>query len=62
MHEIMPVDETMRKLILKAGGTEEIRRYAVNQGMQTLLKDGLSRVKEGLTTLQEVLQVAYTVC
>ncbi|MGI6309005.1 MAG: GspE/PulE family protein [Dethiobacteria bacterium] len=61
IHEVMPVDEAMRRLILKASGTEEIRRHAVSRGMQTLLQDGLSRVKEGLTTLQEVLQVAYTV-
>lgn len=61
IHEVMPVDGTLRKLILKAGGTEELRRYAVSQGMQPLLQDGLNRVKEGLTTLQEVMRVAYTV-
>ena len=61
IHEVMPVDGTLRKLILKASGTEELRRYAISRGMQSLLQDGLSRVKEGLTTLQEVMQVAYTV-
>lgn len=61
IHEVMPVDNTMRKIILRSGSTEEIRHHAVNQGMQTLLQDGLDRVREGLTTLQEVVQVAYTV-
>lgn len=61
IHEVMSVDKTMRRLIMKSEDTEEIRRYAVSQGMQTLLQDGLNRVAKGQTTLEEVIQVAYTV-
>jgi type IV pilus assembly protein PilB len=61
IHEVMPVDETMRRLIMHSEDTEEIRRHAVSQGMQTLLQDGINRAVQGLTTLAEVIQVAYTV-
>ena len=61
IHEVMPLDEMLRKLILKASGTEELRRYALSRGMQSLLRDGLNRVREGRTTLHEIMQVAYTV-
>ncbi len=61
LHEVMPVDGTMRRLIMESGDTEEIRRYAISRGMQTFLQDGVNRAAQGLTTLQEVMQVAYTV-
>ena len=51
----------MRRLIMHSDDTEEIRRHAVSQGMQTLLQDGINRAVQGLTTLAEVIQVAYTV-
>ena len=59
IHEVMTVDGEMRRLIMKSRNTEEIRRYAVSQGMQTILEDGVQRAAEGVTTLKEVMQAAY---
>lgn len=61
IHEVMPVDGTLRKLIHEARGMEELRHHVISQGMQSLLEDGLNRVERGLTTLQEIMRVAYTV-
>ncbi len=59
IHEIMPIDETMRSLIQKTHSGQEIRNYAVASGMKTLLQDGMERVARGETTLQEVIRETY---
>ncbi|MDO9536297.1 MAG: GspE/PulE family protein [Bacillota bacterium] len=61
IHEVMPVDGEMRRIIMESCDSEEIRRYAISQGMKSLLQDGLQRASEGITTVKEVMQVAYTV-
>lgn len=60
IHEVMPVDVVMRRLILGAKDTEVLRRRAVEGGMKTLLQDGMQRVKDGQTTFQEVMKEAYS--
>ncbi len=52
--EIMSVDETMCSHIIKQSSTEIIREVAGNNGMITLLENGLNAVYDGLTTLEEV--------
>jgi type IV pilus assembly protein PilB len=37
----------------------EIKRAAIQQGMQTLRMSGLSKLKEGITTVQEVVRVTF---
>jgi len=57
--EIMPTDEKIRNLILSKSTAGEIRKSAIKNGMQTLLQDGLKKVKSGITSLGEVLRAAY---
>ena len=45
--------------ILKGASTAEIRQQAIEEGMVPLLKDGMLKVKEGITTPSEVLRNAY---
>lgn len=59
IHEIMPVDETMRTLIRQSCSGQEIRSYAVANGMVTLLHDGMARAARGETTLDEVVRETY---
>lgn len=58
IHEILPVDRTIKELILKGANNAEIRDYLKQQGYRTLLEDGLLKVLEGVTTTEEVLRVA----
>jgi general secretion pathway protein E len=51
------VDEDIRKLILKNADATQIRDTAKQHGMRTLLEDGAEKIKEGMTTLNEVLRV-----
>ena len=55
--ELLVVDEDIRKLILKNADATQIRDTAKQHGMRTLLEDGAEKIKEGMTTLNEVLRV-----
>ena len=55
--ELMAVDDDIRKLILKSADANQLRESAISHGMRTLLRDGSQKVKEGITTLSEILRV-----
>ncbi len=58
IHEILPIDDTIKAQIMSHSSPTEIREYARSQGFKTLLEDGLGKVVDGLTTMEEVLRVA----
>lgn len=55
--EFLRVTESIQKLILKKASTNEIREVAMREGMNTLRQDGLMKVKQGLTSMEELLRV-----
>ncbi|MCP4682513.1 MAG: type II secretion system ATPase GspE [Desulfobacterales bacterium] len=55
--EYLPVDSEMREEITKESNTERIKDVALNKGMITLRQDGWDKVKQGITTIPEVLKV-----
>jgi general secretion pathway protein E/type IV pilus assembly protein PilB len=55
--EWMDTDETIRRLILENGSTDQIRAAARAAGMRTLAEDGWRLVAQGITTVEEVLSV-----
>jgi type IV pilus assembly protein PilB len=59
LYEVMPVREEVKELILKGASTSEIKRTAVKLGMKTLRMSGLTKIKEGLTSIEEVLRVTF---
>jgi type IV pilus assembly protein PilB len=59
LYEVMPVREEIKELILKGASTSEIKRTAVKLGMKTLRMSGLTKIKEGLTSIEEVLRVTF---
>ncbi len=56
LYEVMEVSEELRELILVGASGLEIRRKAVDEGMITLRQSGLRKVKEGVTTIEEVVR------
>ncbi len=58
IYQVMKIDEEMRALISRTSDTEKIRELAKKRGMRTLLEDGMEKVLSGITTVEEVLQVA----
>jgi type IV pilus assembly protein PilB len=56
LYEVMEVTEEVRELILVGASGLELRRKAVDEGMITLRQSGLRKVKDGLTTIDEVVR------
>lgn len=57
VYELFEIDDDMEKLILKSPAISDVQDLAVKKGMVTLLQDGLLKVVEGITSLEEVLRV-----
>ena len=55
--EILLVDEIIRKTILNNQEADAIAKAAINNGMRTLREAGLDRVRNGLTTIEEIMRV-----
>jgi type IV pilus assembly protein PilB len=56
LFEVMAMTESLRQLVLENAPVSELRRVAIEEGMQTLRLSGLRKVRGGLTTLEEVLR------
>jgi type IV pilus assembly protein PilB len=58
IHELFVMTDEMRRLILERAPSSELKRVALSQGLRTLYNDGLLKVAQGITSLEEVLRVA----
>src|SRR5579872_348373 len=56
LYEVMEVSTELRELILVGASGLELRRKAIEEGMITLRMSGLRKVKDGLTTIEEVVR------
>ena len=56
LYEVMEVTESLRELVLVGASALDLRRKAVEEGMITLRQSGLHKVKEGVTTIDEVVR------
>ncbi len=56
LFEFMPITDEIRELIHSGASTEELRDAAMRAGMRTLRQDGLEKVYQGLTTIEEVVR------
>ncbi len=56
LYEVMPISEEVREMILNRCSANEIKIQAINEGMLTLRADGILKLKEGSTSLEEVLR------
>jgi type IV pilus assembly protein PilB len=56
LYEVMPVSEALREMILNRASAAEIKEQAIREGMITLRGDGILKLKNGITSLEEVLR------
>jgi type IV pilus assembly protein PilB len=56
VYEVMPMSGKLRELVLERSSAAEIKRVAISEGMLTLRRDGLEKLKRGLTTVEEILK------
>ena len=57
LFEVMPMDEETKELTLRRAPANEIKRAATQAGMKTLRDSGIAKIKQGITTIEEVLRV-----
>ena len=55
--EVLEITKSIRDLIIKRQDADVISQKAIEEGMTTMLDDGLEKVIKGLTTIEEVLRV-----
>jgi type IV pilus assembly protein PilB len=56
LYEVMEINDELRELILVGASALELKKKAMDNGMLTLRKSGLTKVAAGLTTIEEVLR------
>jgi type IV pilus assembly protein PilB len=57
IHEVLKVSPAVKEIILKNGTTDEIEKVAKQEGMITMLEDGIFLAVKGQTTIEDVLRV-----
>ena len=55
--EVLPVSESIRRLIIKRASAAVVKNQAISEGMKSLRMVGIDKAKEGITTLEEVMRV-----
>ncbi|UCE83237.1 MAG: type IV-A pilus assembly ATPase PilB [Deltaproteobacteria bacterium] len=56
LYEVMPLYEEIKELVLVGASSAEIKREAMRLGMLTLRQSGINKLKEGITTVEEVVR------
>lgn len=61
VHEILVIDREIREMMSKGQSIENIREYAFDtQGMRTIADECIDLMKQGVTSIQEVINTAYS--
>jgi type IV pilus assembly protein PilB len=56
LYEVMEVEDEIREMILSGASSYELRVKAIQNGMITLRGSGLQKIRDGVTTMEEVLR------
>jgi type IV pilus assembly protein PilB len=56
LYEVMAMSPSLRRMILQNASTADLQQQAISEGMLTLRMDGMVKIKQGITTLEEVVK------
>src|ERR671910_905350 len=59
IYEVMTLSPELRDMVLSGASALEIKRGEIQQGVRTLRMSGLEKLKEGVTTIEEVVRVTF---
>jgi type IV pilus assembly protein PilB len=59
LYEVMPLKEELKELIVKGATGADLKKAAIQSGMSTLRMSGLTKIKEGMTSIEEILRVTF---
>jgi type II secretory ATPase GspE/PulE/Tfp pilus assembly ATPase PilB-like protein len=60
LHELLVVSREVRRLIQTGGRVDQLQRTGMADGMRTLRQDGIEKVLQGLTSIEEVRATSNT--
>ncbi len=60
IYEVLTVSKTIRELVSQRADSDAIHAQAVKEGMTTMFEDGLEKIVQGMTTIEEILRVTRT--
>ena len=58
IHELIVITDDIRNMMMNHARTSEIKDHLREKGVRFLIDDGLEKVKQGRTTIEEILKVA----
>jgi type IV pilus assembly protein PilB len=56
-YEVMPMSEELRELVLSGASATDVKKTAISVGMMTLRQSGLLKLRQGVTTIDEIIRV-----
>lgn len=59
LYEVMLVKDELKELILEGASSAEIKKTAIRLGMKTLRMSGITKISEGVTSIEEVMRVTF---
>lgn len=59
LYEVMAVKDELKELILQGASAVELKKEAIRLGMATLRQSGLAKMRDGVTSLEEILRVTF---
>ena len=59
LYEVMPLKDELKELILEGASADELKKTAIRLGMKTLRASGLAKIKNGITSVEEVVRITF---
>ncbi len=59
LYEVMPVKDELKEIVLQGGNAMEIKKTAIKLGMITLRQSGIEKVRQGITSVDEILRATF---
>jgi type IV pilus assembly protein PilB len=59
LYEVLKMSDGIRDIILRGGTNQEIKQQAISEGMITMRMSGLRKIRQGVTTVEEVLRSTF---
>ncbi|HLA51459.1 MAG TPA: type II secretion system protein GspE, partial [Thermodesulfobacteriota bacterium] len=56
LYEVMPLTDNLKELVLNGASSAELKRGAIKEGMKSLRMSGITKLKQGVTTIEEVVR------
>jgi type IV pilus assembly protein PilB len=59
LYEVLPISSEIREMVLEGASSDDLKKTAIRLGMKSLRTSGINKVKEGVTSIEEVMRVTF---